>query len=44
VGLRVKVVYSKDHEDQVDEYFVPRRHKRQYLAQSLFDLTEIMID
>jgi hypothetical protein len=44
VGLLVKVIYSKDHEDQVDEYFVPHRHKRRYLAQSLADLTEIMID
>jgi hypothetical protein len=44
VGLRVKVIYSKDHEDQVDEYYVPHRHKRRYLAQSLTDLTEIMID
>jgi hypothetical protein len=44
VGLRVKVIYSKDNEDQVDEYFVPHRHKRRYLAQSLSDLTEIMID
>jgi hypothetical protein len=44
VGLRVKVIYSKDHEDQVDEYFVPHRHKREYLAQSLSDLIDIMID
>jgi hypothetical protein len=28
----------------VDEYFVPHNHKRKYLAQSLSDLTEIMID
>jgi hypothetical protein len=44
VGLRVKAIYSKDHEDQVDEYFVPHRHKRRYLAQNLSDFTEIMID
>jgi hypothetical protein len=39
-----EVIYSKDHEEQVDEYFVPHRHKRRYLAQSLTVLTEIMID
>jgi hypothetical protein len=44
VGLRVKVIYSKDHEDRVDEYFVSHRHKRRYLAQSLTDLIDIMID
>jgi hypothetical protein len=44
VGLRVKVIYSKNHEDQMDEYFVPHNHKRRYLAQSLSDLSDIMID
>jgi hypothetical protein len=44
VGLRVKVIFSKNHEDQVDEYFVPHNLKRRYLAQNLSDLTNIMID
>jgi hypothetical protein len=44
VGLRVKVIYSKGDEEQVDEYFIPHGHKRRYLAQSLADLAEIMID
>jgi hypothetical protein len=44
VSLRVKVIFSKENDEQVDEYFVPHQHKRRYLAQSLSDLTEIMID
>jgi hypothetical protein len=44
LGLRVKMVYSKEHDEQVDEYFVPHQHKRRYLAQNLSELTEIMID
>jgi hypothetical protein len=47
VGLRVKAKFTKDgdeKEEQVDEYFVPHHHKRRYLAQSLEDLREIMLD
>jgi hypothetical protein len=47
VGLRVKAKFTKDgdeKEEQEDEYFVPYHHKRRYLAQSLEDLREIMLD
>jgi hypothetical protein len=47
VGLRVKAKFTKDgdeKEDEEDEYFVPHHHKRRYLAQSLEDLREIMLD
>jgi hypothetical protein len=47
VGLRVKANFTKEgdeKEDEGDEYFVPHHHKRRYLAQSLEDLREIMLD
>jgi hypothetical protein len=44
VGLRVKVIYSKNYEEQVEEYIIPHNKKRRYLAQDLDDLTNIMID
>jgi hypothetical protein len=47
VGLRVKAKFTKDgdkKEEEEDEYFVPHYHKRRYLAQSLEDLREIMLD
>jgi hypothetical protein len=47
VGLRVKANFTKDgdeKEEEEDEYFVPHHHKRRYLAQSLEDLREIMLD
>jgi hypothetical protein len=47
VGLRVKAEFTKDgdeKEDEEDEYFVPHHHKRRYLAQSLEDLREIVLD
>jgi hypothetical protein len=47
VALRVKAKFTKDgdeKEEQEDEYFVPHHHKRRYLAQSLEDLREIMLD
>jgi hypothetical protein len=47
VAFRVKTKFTKDgdeKEEQVDKYFVPHHHKRRYLAQSLEDLREIMLD
>jgi hypothetical protein len=47
VGLRVKAKFTKEgdeKEDEEDEYFVPHHHKRRYLAQSLEDLREIVLD
>jgi hypothetical protein len=47
MALRVKAKFTKDgdeKEEQVDEYFVSHHHKRRYLAQSLEDLREIMLD
>jgi hypothetical protein len=47
VGLLVKAKFTKDgdeKEEEEDEYFVPHHHKRRYLAQSLEDLREIMLD
>jgi hypothetical protein len=45
VGLRVKVIYSREQvEDKEEEYGVPHNRKRRYLAQRLTDLTDIFID
>jgi hypothetical protein len=38
------VRFLKDGEEQVDEYFVPHGHERKYLAQTLSDLTKIMME
>jgi hypothetical protein len=43
-GLRVKDIFSKEHEEQVEEYIIPHNKKRRYLAQHVDDLTNIMID
>jgi hypothetical protein len=40
----VKVIFSREKEEHVEEYIVPHNRKRRYLAQRLADLTDIVID
>jgi hypothetical protein len=44
VSVRIKVKFLKDGEEQIDEYFIPHEHNRKYLAQTLSDLTKIMME